>query len=148
MARIIAYPSATPTASDLVVGTQITTGGTNQTNPTKNFKIGDVVQVGNGFKCYTALINQTGTNNPTAIELKNDTEATMTWTRTSNGEYKVTANSNIFTVNKTIVFLNGGSAENNHDIAWNRLSDTEVAVLTHNSDNKLTNASFEVKIYS
>ena len=44
--------------------------------------------------------------------------------------------------------LNGGSAENNHDIAWNRLSDTEVAVLTHNSDNKLTNASFEVKIYS
>ena len=38
MARIIAYPSATPTTSDLVVGTQITTGGTNQTNPTKNFK--------------------------------------------------------------------------------------------------------------
>lgn len=148
MARIIAYPSATPTTSDLVVGTQITTGGTNQTNPTKNFKIGDVVQVGNGFKCYTALINQTGANNPTAIELKNDTGATMTWTRTSGGEYKVTADSNIFTVNKTIVFLNGGSAENNHDIAWNRLSDTEIAVLTHNSDNKLTNASFEVKIYS
>ena len=71
----------------------------------------------------------------------------MTWTRTSNGEYKVTANSNVFTVNKTIVFLNGGSAENNHDIAWNRLSDTEVAVLTHNSDNKLTNASFEVRVY-
>ena len=148
MARIIAYPSATPTTSDLVVGTQVTTGGTNQTNPTKNFTIGDVVQVGNGFKCYTALINQTGTNNPIAIELKNDTEATMTWTRTSNGEYKVTADSNVFTVNKTIVFLNGGSAENNHDIAWNRLRDTEITVLTHNSDNKLTNASFEVRIYS
>lgn len=148
MARIIAYPSATPTNSDLVVGTQITTGGTNQTNPTKNFKIGDVVQVGNGFKCYTALINQVAANNPTAIELKNDTGAIMTWTRTSNGEYKVTADSNVFTVNKTIVFLNGGSAENNHDIAWNRLSDTEIAVLTHNSDNKLTNASFEVRIYS
>ena len=148
MARIISYPSATPTTSDLVVGTQVTTGGTNQTNPTKNFKIGDIVQAGNGFKCYTALINQSGTNNPTAIELKNDTEATMTWTRTSNVEYKVTASSGIFTVNKTIVFLNGGSAENNHDIAWNRLSDTEIAVLTHNSDNKLTNASLEVRIYS
>ena len=35
MARIISYPSATPTSSDLIVGTQVTSGGTNQTNPTK-----------------------------------------------------------------------------------------------------------------
>jgi hypothetical protein len=148
MARIIAYQQATPDGEDLLLGTQKTTGGTNQTNPTKNFTVDAVVQAGVGYTVYTALLTQTGTSDPVATILKNNTTATFTWARTSNGEYKVTASSNIFTVNKTIVFLNGGSAENNHDIAWNRLSDTEITVLTHNSDNKLTNASFEVRIYS
>ena len=147
MAKIISYPQATPTKNDFLIGSQKSSSGT-QINPTKNFKVEDILELANGFNCYVALINQTGTGDPTDIELKNDTTATMTWSRTSNGEYKVTASSGVFTVNKTIVFLNGGSAENNHDIAWNRLSDTEISVLTHNSDNKLTNASFEVRIYS
>ena len=56
MARIISYPSATPTSSDLVVGTQVTSGGTNQTNPTKNFTVGDIAKAGLGYTAYVALV--------------------------------------------------------------------------------------------
>ena len=44
MARITAYPSIAPSTSDLVIGTQVTGGGANQTNPTKNFTVGSIVQ--------------------------------------------------------------------------------------------------------
>lgn len=44
MARIIAYPSVTPVVGDYLVGTQKTTSG-NQTNPTKNFTVGQVLRL-------------------------------------------------------------------------------------------------------
>lgn len=149
MARLENYTNdSVINSADKLIGTD---GAQSANNATKNFEIGALKTFINAdavpYKSYAAIVSQSGTGDPTATQLSNNTTYTYTWTRGGNGEYSITASGNAFTENKTIVFLNGGSAENNHDIAWNRISDTEIQVLTHNSDGKLTNASFEVRIY-
>ena len=146
MARIIAYPSVTPVVGDYLVGTQKTTSG-NQTNPTKNFTVGDVVNAGLGYTVYTALITQTGTAAPVATILKNNTGATFTWARTSSGTYTITASSNVFTSNKILVFYNLGEYTFGIAQPWTRTSDT-VITIPLGGDGRITNGSFEVRIYS
>lgn len=146
MARIIAYPSVTPVVGDCLVGTQKTTSG-NQTNPTKNFTVGDVVNAGLGYTVYTALITQTGIAAPVATILKNNTGATFTWARTSSGTYTITANSNAFTSNKTIVFYNLGEYNFAAQQPWVRTSNT-VITIPLGGDGRITNGSFEIRIYS
>jgi hypothetical protein len=150
MARIIAYQQATPDSEDLLLGTQKTTGGTNQTNPTKNFTVDAVVQAGVGYTVYTALISQSGAAAPVATVLKNNTGYTYTWARTGGGIYTITASGNAFTVNKTIVFNNSGV-----DVAggytppyWTRTSDTVITITTGGVDTAISNGSFEIRIYS
>mgnify|MGYP006969411039 CR=1 FL=1 len=148
MARIIAYQQVNPDGEDLLLGTQKTTGGTNQTNPTKNFTVDGVVQAGIGYKAYTALVTQT-TGDPVATVLKNNTGYTYTWARTGGGTYTITASGNAFTNNKTIVFMNlgeyaGGGVPRS---VWTRTSDTVVTITT-GGDGRITNGSFEVRIYS
>ncbi len=149
MARIIAYPSVTPSVDDCLVGTQKTTSG-NQTNPTRNFTVGDVVNAGLGYTVYTALLTQTGIAAPVATILKNNTGYTYTWARTSSGTYTITASGNAFTSGKTIVFNNNGSSTGSFGFAsaiWTRTSDTVITITT-GSDGRITNGSFEVRIYS
>ena len=149
MGRIQSYANdSTIEGTDRLIGTD---GDILANYATKNFTISALKAFINAdaipYKSYVALLSQSGTDDPTATQLSNSTTYTYTWTRGSGGEYSVTTDGDAFTENKTIVFLNGGSAENNHDIAWNRISNTEIQILTHNSDGKLTNASFEVRIY-
>jgi hypothetical protein len=98
MAIIYSYPSVTPLSEDFLIGSQ-----KSSSNATKNFTVESVVQAGLGYTVYTALVTQTGTGAPVATILKNNTGATFTWARTAGGTYTVTANSNIFTTNKTVV---------------------------------------------
>ena len=149
MAIISSYPTITPTSSDLVLIVDTSTDG----NPTKTATIdgiGSLINAGftGGYTVYTALITQAGTAAPVATILQNTTGGTFTYARTSGGDYTVTVSGNLFTVNKTLVFLNGGSSENNHDIAWERASDTVINLSTHNSDGKFTAGSIEIRIYS
>ena len=149
MARIIAYQSTTPATDDLLLGTQKTTSGTNKTNPTKNFTVDSVVQAGLGYTVYTALITQNGTAAPTAIELKNNTGSTFTWTRTGTGIYKIFSSPAIFTSNKTIVFINNGSKSvGTNSPEWTRSANDNITIDTAGADGKLANASFEIRIYS
>ena len=149
MAIISSYPTITPTSSDLVLVVDTSEDG----NPTKTATIngiGSLINAGftGGYTVYTALITQAGTAAPVATILQNTTGGTFTYARTSGGDYTVTVSGNLFTVNKTLVFLNGGSSENNHDIAWERASDTVINLSTHNSDGKFTAGSIEIRIYS
>jgi hypothetical protein len=154
MARIIAYQSTTPATDDLLLGTQKTTSGTNKTNPTKNFTVDSVVQAGLGYTVYTALLTQTGTGAPVATILKNNTTATLTWARTAGGTYTVTADSNIFTANKTVVFMNyGNPSSDGLPPKWVRTSNTVITVTTQDEtavldDAVLNGAAFEIRIYS
>ena len=146
MARIIAYPEVVPSVDDYLVGTQKTTSG-NQTNPTKNFTVKDVVTAGLGYTVYTALLTQAGTAAPVATILKNNTGATFTWARTSSGTYTITASSNVFTSNKTLIFINKGEISSTYVyVTWTRTSDT-VITITLGGDGRITNGSFEILIY-
>ena len=150
MARIIAYPSVTPVVGDCLVGTQKTTSG-NQTNPTKNFTVGDVVNAGLGYTVYAALVSQAGTAAPVVTELKNNTGATFTWTRFAVGQYRAQTNISVFTANKTVgIFTNGQTIQLN--TVAERLSDTfyqlETAIGSVLSDDFLSNGYLEIRIYS
>ena len=156
MARIIAYPSAkSVSGSDCLIGTQKDQNGTNQTNPTKNFTVDEVVQAGLGYTCYTALISQSGVNNPTATEIQNKTGSTFTWLRTGPGTYTVTSSVNLnFTGGKTIVFLNyGNPSSDGLAPKWSITSDTIITITTQDEtavldDDLLASAAFEIRIYS
>ena len=153
MANISTYPIGTPAQGDLIPGTQKYTHPNGKIeNLTRNFTVATIAAFANsyslGYKVYTALITQTGTAAPVATELQNTTGETFLYGRTSGGDYTITASGDLFTVNKTVVFLNGGSSENNHDIAWGRASDTVINLNTHNSDGKFTAGSIEIRIYS
>ena len=55
-----------------------------------------------GLTIYQAIIKQSGTSTPTAIELKN-TFGTITWTRLNIGEYQGAYTANTEIPNKSIV---------------------------------------------
>ena len=102
---------------------------------------------GPGYKVYTALLTQAGTAAPVATILKNNTGATFTWARTGSGTYTITASSNTFTSNKTIVFFNLGEYTFASQQPWVRTSDT-VITLPLGGDGRIINGSFEIRIYS
>ncbi len=156
MARIIAYPNATNVnVDDCLIGTQKDQTGSYSSNPTKNFSVGSVVSAGLGYTCYTALISQSGVNNPTATEIQNNTTSTFTWFRTGAGTYTVTSSINLnFTGGKTIVFINyGNPSSDGLPPKWSITSDTIITVTTQDEtsvldDGLLASGAFEIRIYS
>lgn len=147
MARISTYPlDGTIASTDKLLGTD------ENNVTTKNFQLSDVsTYIGTqilGYSSYVALLNQTGTNAIVPTVIKNDLGITITGSRQSGGDYTLTSTGTPFTANKTVVFINGGAAENNHDIAWERTSTSTIVISTHNSDNKLTNGSLEIRVYA
>ena len=154
MAKIIAYPNATSISTeDCLLGTQYTSGGTNQTNPTKNFPIGSVVATGIGYTAYTALLSQVGIAAPVDTVVKNDTGVTYTWARSATGVYTITASSNIFDTTKTLVFGNIGQRSKDDYFRWEVTSPVEITITTFDnagnpSDDVFETGSFEIRIYS
>jgi len=101
------------------------------------------------YKKYVALLNQTGTNDPTAYVLENTLSSGIVWTRDTTGEYLGTVTGE-FTENKTVSFLT--ITDNGEAMAGRKNSNT-IAVYTYNSsgaatDGKLTNSSIEIRVYS
>ena len=60
-----------------------------------------------GATGYIASWTQASTSAPVPVEIFNNTGATFTWARTSQGLYTVTASSAVFTTNKTFFNLQG-----------------------------------------
>ena len=81
------------------------------------------------------------------IIVPNFEEPGIRFTRISSGVYNLSATGK-FKLLKTIVFINGGSAENNHDVAWEVIDADNLRIRTHNSDGKLTKASLEIRTYN
>lgn len=97
-----------------------------------------------GYKSYVALLTQTGTNAPTAIELEN-TIGNIVWARTSAGTYTATL-TGAFNSGKTFVRINpssvGGAA-----IAL-RGGDNFISVTTASTDSLLSLNPFEIRVYN
>ena len=153
MANITAYPTnGSPKASDLLLGTKVATPGTTEQPTTNNVTIsslGSLINTGftGGYTVYTALLTQAGTAAPVATILQNTTGGTITWTRTGSGVYTATISSSLFTSNKTLVFFNLGEYSFSVNQPWTRTSDT-VITISLSGDGRITNGSFEIRIYS
>ena len=150
MADISTYPLATPKATDLVLGTQTNALGTNHT---KSFTVGSIADkvpaLSLGYTSLVQLLTQTSTNAPVATEVYNNTGQTFTWSYVSTGIYRVTSTGTPFTVNKTVVFVNNGNANDliSSNISWWRVSDAIIEVRP-SSDDWMVDGSFEIKIYN
>ena len=110
MAIINSYPTATPTGSDLLIGTDTST----TPNSTKTFSVDSINALAPtsvaGSKAYIARWTQASTQAPAPIEIYNNTGATFTWTRTGQGTYKITASSAVFTADKTFYNIQGAGS--------------------------------------
>ena len=155
MAIIYSYPAIDEVSS----GDLILISDSSKSNATKSATVNQlsayIVPGINVYDSYTALLTQASTNAPVATVLSNNLTATLTWARTDPGIYTLTASEATFTANKTIVFLNTGSASPflitwNHGIATGVPNDTVIRLNTYVPtsgsyvDNVITNGSFEV----
>jgi len=161
MANISTYPIGTPSASDLLAGTELYTDSTGkQENLTRNFTVQSVASFANsyslGYTVYTALITQAGTAAPVATVLQNTTGGTITWTRPSNpgvGRYVATISGANFTANKTAVIVTSGG---NSDMILRPIVSSTTTVDWYNidsSDNAVSDVisattTVEIRIYS
>lgn len=153
MADLTSYPAGTAAQDTLLIGTQVNVlqaDGTKR-NLTRNFSISDVASLINtgfdgGYKVYTALLTQAGAAAPVATVLQNTTGGTIVWSKTGTGAYTATISDSLFTLNKTMVFINGGSATSTANIEWASPTRTTVTLDTA-ADSVLTGASLEIRIY-
>lgn len=126
--------------------------GCNITSTTKGEK-GDASTVASlGYKVYTALLTQTGTDAPTATILQN-TIGTVTYTYSGVGIYHATS-SGLFTENKTFFIMsssNYGSDGIIFTIDWVSSSDITINCFdtaAHTSLNDaLLKSPIEIRVY-
>ena len=159
MANISTYPIGTPSASDLLAGTELYTDSTGkQENLTRNFTVQSVASFANsyslGYTVYTALITQAaGDNPPIATVLQNTTGGTIAWTRNSTGRYVATISGKTYTANKTAVLVTFGGNNDNilrpvvsstTAIDWYNIDSSDQAV----SDTIAATTTVEIRIYS
>jgi len=117
MATLTAYPTGTPKADDLLLGTKVPLVNTDDSPITNNFTISSVAAFANsyslGYTVYTALLTQAGTAAPVATVLQNTTGGTITWTRSgAEGRYLATISGGVtYTANKTSVLVTSGGAD-------------------------------------
>jgi hypothetical protein len=106
------------------------------------------------FKKYVALLNQVGTNAPTAIVLENTFSEIPTFSRTSTGVYKLELIDS-FTLDKTFIVtgsadVSGGTGDFATVIA-RRFDEDTITLYTYDnftsSDNMLVNTSIEIRVY-
>ena len=155
MATLTAYPTGTPKADDLLLGTKVPLVNTDDSPITNNFTISSVAAFANsyslGYTVYTALITQSGTAAPTAVVLQNTTGGTITWTRVSVGSYKAAISGVTFVENKTAILL--GNTNVAMSIAALRKTTTDVtfdqAINSSNANaDGVSDVTIEIRIYS
>ncbi len=134
MAIISSYPTVVAEPNDLLIGTKIINTGT-IINPTKTFRIQEVVDAALGYKVYTALLTQTGVNPPVATVLKNTTGGTIAFAYDNVGVYRAVITGANFTANKTAVFITTGLT----GVAPNPADRQLVPTVTSNTEVTLTN---------
>lgn len=151
MAQINSYPIEVPTATDLIVFSDVSNG-----NATKSATVQSIANLANavqlGYTSLVQLLTQTGTNAPVATEVYNNTGETFTWSYVSAGVYRITSAGTPFAINKTVVLLNTGKPEfTGLFIRWDIISNNVLEIIvsgTSNYNGGIINGSFEVKIYN
>jgi hypothetical protein len=109
------------------------------------------INTGAGYSVYTALLSQSGTSDPTAIVLGNNTIGAIVWTRNSTGSYTGTL-TGAFTSNKTWLICQKGDGSGSFvngllfRSSANALS-LDVRDNTNTVTDGFTNLSIEIRVY-
>jgi hypothetical protein len=103
------------------------------------------------YKSYTALLTQTEENDPVATILEN-TIGDIVWTRLGAGSYLATSD-NLFTENKTTIFMTGNSSLVFGIYPSINTPGTEITVETGSPnethlDQILDNTPIEIRVYN
>jgi hypothetical protein len=146
MAGISSYPIKKPSTGTKFLGTE----GDPQTNL---YKLSDIEPIILGYTSYVAKFTQTGTDNPVAIELKNNTGKTFTWTRTAPGFYLLLPNTDFLEINNVWVSLatckgggNGITIVSDLQPAYLQIENT--VVTSGFAQDGITQGNVEIRIYS
>lgn len=101
------------------------------------------------YKSYVALISQSGTNDPTATVVFNDTGATFTWYYDDVGSYFVACSNPILLSGKTVVFVTTqGNPGNGQNKIFGGARANNSTVTLNTSSNGILDLNFEIRIYN
>jgi hypothetical protein len=110
----------------------------------KAIEVGDL----RGYKVYSALLTQTGSDAPVATVLENNTGKDFTWQYDSTGNYYV---SDTFDISKTTYFLSSVLGAQPYFIGG-QISSSSISITTtdfsSSSDGLLSNTPIEIRIYN
>ena len=95
------------------------------------------------YRIYSALLTQTGTDDPIAIVLENNL-VIITLSRVSEGNYTLSTNLTIFDVNKTIINLTQNIINSN---ATTQILDSSNINISTDEDNRLNKTPIEIRVY-
>lgn len=122
-------------------------------NATNGFQLFQALkQVMRPYKLYVAFITQTGTSAPVATTIFNDIPGTMSFTRTSAGDYTINNSSNAFTANKTVPEISRGSNPSNYaSVAPNTTSNCVIIGMDATTgipgDNNISELVLRIEVY-
>lgn len=125
------------------------------------YTIDDISESVKPYKVYTALLSQSGTDDPVATVLENNIDQTLVWERLSIGQYRLSLpgspTSGPFIVGKTFAFT-GNGLNSAVQLGFNNSSSmgmpNDIGMVLRNYDSSLNptdvlnNASIEVRIYN
>ena len=165
----------TPTATDKLVIVDVSDTSESPQGTSKQIELGNLglssiesttldVSIADGvatvnvpYKVYSAILTQTETNAPVATVLENTLGVTMTWSRVSEGNYKVTASSGIFLEAKTWTIINNINIAGISYFDIIRVSNTEIFVYSSiydsgtppyiPADDIINALSLEIRVY-
>jgi len=155
MANISTYPIGTPSASDLLAGTELYTDSTGkQENLTRNFTVQSVASFANsyslGYTVYTAALTAGAGVAPTATVLQNTTGLTFTWTRIGTGQFVATVAGTPFAADKFWA-VTSAKVPQLTSIVRTSTNTARLDVVVSNTavaENSLTEGYVEIRIYS
>ena len=153
MTKISLYPIlSNPTEDDILIGTDA-----NNSDETRNFSIGSIVNLvengGRPYNVYTALLTQTGTNDPVATVLEN-TIGDIVWSRDSIGYYAGTLTGG-FPLDKTFVMLQSSAWGSDYNTSLVDITDVDtvnIQIYDYQSETRFDGAlnytSIEIRVYN
>jgi hypothetical protein len=110
----------------------------------------------NSYKVYTALLTQSGINDPKVNVLENTLSGNLIWTRSNTGSYLATLNGEFPDANKVAIFINQsgvialGGGDTIYTYAYVNDSNSiilETLINTNYSDSQMYLSSIEIRVY-
>lgn len=149
-----------PVLEDFVIGTD----SVDSNKKTLNFSLQKILELfiastpaitppqNRPYKVYTAIISQLGTSDPVVNQVLENSLGDIVFTRSYTGSFYINS-SNLFTLNKTVVFLSNGRSSNSGSAGYEYASSSLLSLSTINNstigvDGYLRNSTIEIRVYN